>query len=256
MSDPEERIYCSACKTNKSALDFRLKKDGITRNKTCLTCSERTKQKRREEKEKENPGSQPEEEADDLGSGLGVLSLTDFLDALTEQEDILELGARIDTSSLSGSRQDPADELAAKIWTHMKYYTDLFPLYRHPALVPIDAEAGQYIEPIDGSITDGDDHAWSGNPEMLEGGGGWQDFDFRTTSLLGKRRRPDQADDSEHDTLEEEEVRHHFFPAGNGHDSDDEDEKKSKGGDETSKKNAIDNAGIELRTLLHKLTKI
>ncbi|KAJ7038885.1 hypothetical protein C8F04DRAFT_881509, partial [Mycena alexandri] len=43
------------------------------------------------------------------------------------------------------------------------------PLYQHPALVAIDQEFGEYVEPADGCISDGDDHVWSGNPEILGG---------------------------------------------------------------------------------------
>lgn len=90
------------------------------------------------------------------------------------------------------------------------------PLYRHPALV------GQYIEPTDGNITDGDDHTWSGSHAVLEGGGGWRDFDFSTPGLLGKRSRESQVDsDSSDDTEEEREVRRIFFSSS---DSDNEDE--------------------------------
>ncbi|KAJ7474160.1 hypothetical protein FB451DRAFT_1035044 [Mycena latifolia] len=96
------------------------------------------------------------------------------------------------------------------------------PLYRHPALVSIDEAAVQYTEPTDGSITDGDDHAWSGDHALLEGGGGWRDFDFSTSSLLGKRGRS-SLDDSD-DAQEESEVRRLFFPSVDSHDSDDEEE--------------------------------
>ncbi|KAJ7752493.1 hypothetical protein DFH07DRAFT_774433 [Mycena maculata] len=95
------------------------------------------------------------------------------------------------------------------------------------AAVPINAEMdGQYIEPLDGSITDGDDHAWSGNPAILGGNGGWQEFDFSTTSLLGKRGRSRGSSEASDNTLEEEEVRRQFFPAFGGDESDDEEERQ------------------------------
>ncbi|KAJ7444276.1 hypothetical protein B0H11DRAFT_2342886, partial [Mycena galericulata] len=101
------------------------------------------------------------------------------------------------------------------------------PLYRHPDLIAINAEMdGQYIEPLDGSITDGDDHAWSGNPAILGGNGGWQEFDFSTTSLLGKRGRSRGSSEASDNTLEEEEVRRQFFPAFGGDESDDEEERQ------------------------------
>jgi hypothetical protein len=63
------------------------------------------------------------------------------------------------------------------------------PLYHHPALVPqnIDGEPvseGEYVDPDDGSITEGDDHVWLGNPEILKDGG-WRQFDVEV--MLGKR---------------------------------------------------------------------
>lgn len=51
------------------------------------------------------------------------------------------------------------------------------PIYRHPLLVA-EAERGNsegYFEP-DGAITDGDDNAWSGDPSVLQGEGGWKDL--------------------------------------------------------------------------------
>lgn len=67
------------------------------------------------------------------------------------------------------------------------------PIYRHPALVAIGdtaSESGAYIEP-DGSITDGDDHIWSGDRDVLKGGGGWRQAftDAEVERVLGKRRR-------------------------------------------------------------------
>jgi hypothetical protein len=50
---------------------------------------------------------------------LGVLSLTDFLNALTEHDEILELGAHVSISSFSGSRRECADALAGKIREQM-----------------------------------------------------------------------------------------------------------------------------------------
>ena len=66
------------------------------------------------------------------------------------------------------------------------------PLYRHPLLVPKSSDGlpsyvQKYDNPDDGSITDGDDHKWIGNADVLKGGGGWRDFDLE--SNLGKRSR-------------------------------------------------------------------
>ncbi|KAJ7769753.1 hypothetical protein B0H14DRAFT_2632715 [Mycena olivaceomarginata] len=60
-----------------------------------------------------------------------VLSLTDFLDALTEHDEILELGARVDISSISGSRTECADALAGKIREQMKYRFNYQSKYDH-----------------------------------------------------------------------------------------------------------------------------
>jgi hypothetical protein len=46
--------------------------------------------------------------------------------------------------------------------------------------------SGSYYDPDDGSITDGDDHVWIGDPDVLMGGE-WRDFDIQ--GMLGKRSR-------------------------------------------------------------------
>ena len=52
------------------------------------------------------------------------------------------------------------------------------PLYRHPALVSFHAVGMDvHADPDEGSITDGDDHVWLGNPEALVDGQ-WRDFDI------------------------------------------------------------------------------
>ena len=50
----------------------------------------------------------------------------------------------------------------------------------------------EYVDPDDGSITDGDDHVWVGNPEILRGSGRWRDFDIIG---LGKRLREDHSNE-------------------------------------------------------------
>jgi hypothetical protein len=67
------------------------------------------------------------------------------------------------------------------------------PIYRHPALVAkgsTDGTSLAYIEP-DGSISDGDDHIWSGDHDILKGGGGWwKTFNaVEMNKVLGKRQR-------------------------------------------------------------------
>ncbi|KAJ7760171.1 hypothetical protein B0H14DRAFT_2476181, partial [Mycena olivaceomarginata] len=97
----------------------------------------------------------------------------------------------------------------ANFWTQVVRRRTL-PLYRHPILVPRDQDQSAYIEPTDGSITDGDDHAWSYDPKVLTGGGGWRELDFSTTSLLGKRAREDSDSGSSAEDVEE--IQRHFFP--------------------------------------------
>lgn len=61
------------------------------------------------------------------------------------------------------------------------------PLYHHPALVSFHADGmDEYASPDEGSITDGDDHVWLGNPKALVDGQ-WRDFDI--DGMLRKRPR-------------------------------------------------------------------
>ncbi|KAJ7763643.1 hypothetical protein DFH07DRAFT_1018375 [Mycena maculata] len=116
--------------------------------------------------------------------------------------------------------------LPAKFWGQVIRRRTV-PLYRHPALVAKNQEMGKYVEPTDGSITDGDDHAWSGDHAVLEGDGGWRDFDFREVpSLLGKRCRSPLAGSD--DTEDEREVHRHFFPSADAQESDEEEEVEEK----------------------------
>ncbi|KAJ6466767.1 hypothetical protein C8R45DRAFT_1171983 [Mycena sanguinolenta] len=109
-----------------------------------------------------------------------------------------------------------------RLWTEVVHRRKL-PLYRHPALVVRGEENLEYINPADGSITDGDDHAWSADPNFLTGGGGWRTLDFSTTSFLGKGARiePD-GDSSSQENVDE--IQRQFFPAFETHDSDGETE--------------------------------
>jgi hypothetical protein len=79
----------------------------------------------------------------------------------------------------------------------------------------------QYSEP-DGSITDGDDHAWSSNRKVLAGGGGWRNLDFTTSSLLGKLARSEDSDGSSADDMEE--IQRQFFLSFKPHDGGEEQE--------------------------------
>jgi hypothetical protein len=86
-----------------------------------------------------------------------------------------------------------------KFWGQV-YRRRTTPIYRHPALArtpesqPREEQA--YVDPDNGCITDGDDHVWVGNPEVLKGGGGWRDFDVTS---LGKRLREDYSSERAED---------------------------------------------------------
>jgi hypothetical protein len=86
-----------------------------------------------------------------------------------------------------------------KFWGQI-YRRRTTPIYRHPALVPtLESQPWaeqEYVDPDDGCITDGDDHVWVGNPEVLKGGGGWRDFDVTS---LGKRLREDHSSERTED---------------------------------------------------------
>ncbi|KAJ7238911.1 hypothetical protein C8J57DRAFT_1246241 [Mycena rebaudengoi] len=119
MSDPEG----SCCKKDKPIAAFRLKRDRTSRNKTCAPCNDRTKQANRDRrsagKENSSPGNVDEPDQEAFGANLGVLLLKpakDFIDALAEQGDSLELEARVDITSSLESWHDRADELAHRIW--------------------------------------------------------------------------------------------------------------------------------------------
>ncbi|KAJ7845848.1 hypothetical protein B0H14DRAFT_2584491 [Mycena olivaceomarginata] len=126
MSDTEqiEDVHlCSGCKTTKPAVAFGTK-GNRTRTKTCLVCTDRTrlaKQRQKDSENKENAAPNFDAEEEDAGRGLGILSLHDFLYAVTQEDDNLKLEARIAISSISGSRRQRADALAASIWSKMKY---------------------------------------------------------------------------------------------------------------------------------------
>ncbi|KAJ7488215.1 hypothetical protein FB451DRAFT_961001, partial [Mycena latifolia] len=93
---------CSNCKTHKTLGEFKTKTNG-TCSLTCLVCQHRIREAaQRKKAEKENRASAATDaEEEDQGSGLGVLPLAVFLDALTQQDDHLKLEARVDISSIS-----------------------------------------------------------------------------------------------------------------------------------------------------------
>ncbi|KAJ7483072.1 hypothetical protein B0H11DRAFT_2232085 [Mycena galericulata] len=115
------RFYCSKCKGEKTEAEFHVKEvNGESEKKAA-------------EKENQAPEADAEEQeqsADD-GMDLTVLPLANFLDALTQQDDNLDLTARVETSSISGSRKEKADELATRIWNRMKYRFTYHSKYDH-----------------------------------------------------------------------------------------------------------------------------
>jgi DNA replication initiation complex subunit (GINS family) len=119
-SSEEESSDCSHCRKPKKAAEFKRKPDGSLAS-TCLECQKRSRESARQKKaaEKDNtiPGDDPEE---DDGRDLAVL-LETFLNALVQQDDNLELTARVNISSVSGTRKDKANEIAVRIWNRMKY---------------------------------------------------------------------------------------------------------------------------------------
>ncbi|KAJ7763777.1 hypothetical protein B0H16DRAFT_1311018, partial [Mycena metata] len=131
MPDPDvELFYCSKCKKRKTIAEFHVKivNGEPTRAKTCLACQRLAReaaQAKAEAKKKENNAPEDADDSSEDGSydgkDLSVLPLADFLDALVQQDDNLDLTARVDTSSMSGTRKEKADELAARIWNRMKY---------------------------------------------------------------------------------------------------------------------------------------
>jgi hypothetical protein len=86
-------------------------------------------------------------------------------------------------------------EPSIAFWTQI-YRRRVVPIYRHPEIMQKGADgppskAIAFIEPDDGgSVTDGDDHVWSGDKTVLAGGGGWRELEARKSRLLGKRSRP------------------------------------------------------------------
>ncbi|KAJ7212430.1 hypothetical protein C8J57DRAFT_1539109 [Mycena rebaudengoi] len=118
---------------------------------------------------------------------------------------------------------DAVETPPAQFWTQVVRRRTL-PLYRHPALVPRGQEPAEYMEPTDGSISDGDDHAISAKGTALAGGGGWRELDFSTRSLLGKRARLSSHESDGSSAEDADEVQRHFFPSFETHDSDDEEQ--------------------------------
>ncbi|KAG6848015.1 hypothetical protein H0H93_004170 [Arthromyces matolae] len=87
------------------------------------------------------------------------------------------------------------------------YRRRVAPIYRHSALVAssADQDSTSHISGDDGSITDGDDHVWTGGNRESLGQGGWRDIlaDAATLShsvdacTTRKRDRSDEAPDKD-----------------------------------------------------------
>ncbi|KAJ6551889.1 hypothetical protein B0H19DRAFT_1073515 [Mycena capillaripes] len=126
---PEPELFpCSGCGKTKPGDQFKMKATG--RARTCIPCQSRSRNAKRDNKENEeiDVGADDEEEDD---SDLGVLGLTEFLDALTRQDDNLRLEARVDITSVSGTRKAKSDAIVALIWGRMKYRFTYHSSYPH-----------------------------------------------------------------------------------------------------------------------------
>ncbi|KAF8162581.1 hypothetical protein B0H34DRAFT_650343 [Crassisporium funariophilum] len=96
-------------------------------------------------------------------------------------------------------------------WSEV-YRRRTMPIYRHHELDASHQATGAkrkrtaYLD-IDGSISDGDDHVWLGNPTILAGGGGWKSV-LSTENMatsLGKQR------DDQHHFNGVQRTAHHNF---------------------------------------------
>ncbi|KAG6871056.1 hypothetical protein C0995_008729, partial [Termitomyces sp. Mi166 len=64
----------------------------------------------------------------------------------------------------------------------------VLPIYQHPKLKLKNTEDSPFtFNDFNGSITDGNDHIWSGDQDILHGGGGWHQL-AGSFGVLGKRR--------------------------------------------------------------------
>jgi hypothetical protein len=95
-------------------------------------------------------------------------------------------------------------EPPSKFWGEI-YRRRTVPFYRHPEICPEGTvKRPRYIDPDDGSITEGDDHLVSGNPKLLRSGGGWRDIEEGKKAYIEslKRRRSDgDSDDEGYDVI-------------------------------------------------------
>jgi hypothetical protein len=70
------------------------------------------------------------------------------------------------------------------------------PIYQHSELKTKSHTQIEEYEASNGGITDGDDHIWSGDQNVLKGGGGWRDLDeniLQPQHVLGKHALEDDT---------------------------------------------------------------
>ncbi|KAJ3751280.1 hypothetical protein DFH05DRAFT_1385646 [Lentinula detonsa] len=82
-----------------------------------------------------------------------------------------------------------------------RFFTEIsrrrtIPIYWHPLLIAKDSAPTSASEDDLGSVTDGDDHIWSGSVAALKDGG-WRELNGKTRTLLGKRRTEDNLDEEQ-----------------------------------------------------------
>lgn len=87
------------------------------------------------------------------------------------------------------------EPIPMRFWREV-YRRRTIPLYQHPSLVSSESETRPYMDPEDGSITDGDDHVYLGDEIVLRTSG-WRDFEGGLTHNLRKRLHSPNGD-SEH----------------------------------------------------------
>ncbi|KAJ7827941.1 hypothetical protein B0H14DRAFT_2594895 [Mycena olivaceomarginata] len=127
MSKAEKLFPCSGCSKLKASDKFKIKNG--TRARTCLECQSQTRGAKKANKENLAPSADLEEEQEP-GSDLNVLPLEEFLDALTRQDDNLQLEARVDmTISVDADKKYAAisqlSSLQASCQCHWKATTQI-----------------------------------------------------------------------------------------------------------------------------------
>ncbi|KAJ7321895.1 hypothetical protein DFH08DRAFT_818271 [Mycena albidolilacea] len=115
-------VLCSDCSCEQKTLaEFKVTEKG-GRARTCLMSQCQAREGARKRKAgKENTEPNSNSDNDELNV-LRVLGLEGFLNVLTQQDNNLELDARVEISSLSGNGREKADQLVVLIWKRMKYH--------------------------------------------------------------------------------------------------------------------------------------